>query len=446
MSESHAPSHDNTHNPDNTASERTQSTTDNDKNYTKQDEVSSTEETNIKNDREHFPVNDQDERLAESKDPQTYDEQSENKPTERKSARDSKSVKDSEAETTSGHHSESKTPPRKPVSEYKRLRYSDGGEEASDNSKNKTSDRNTDLKSKNNSERYTESDRRGEYYPDSQSTARTYTDSETTGGQSSIVNKTKGQRKKKTTKPKESVSSPRSTKSNKSILKTEDSKKSREPFGFMASLVNENTIYRQPTRSSNESTVVSLPALNSQTEINKVYVDDTEKLANKYPKRDKDFKLEFVYDLRPKYPSWYVPEKKMSRREKKAFSNINDVYADYRKLDEREQTNSKKMEDRIKQIERIKKEEVKERRGKKLEAALEQYDQLKEVREKFEILCWYRNQTQYITPRVLEHEKLSRHVYGLPESLEERQKMIKNLRRKNKKRARPSNKYRVKSQ
>ncbi|CAG2196449.1 unnamed protein product [Mytilus edulis] len=265
-----------------------------------------------------------------------------------------------------------------------------------------------------------------------------YTDSETTGGKSSLSEHTpRSQTKKSKKKPKRSSKSPKPTKS-KSILKTEESKP-HKPLAFMSSLLEDGTTPRNPTRDSGDSTVVSLPAINRQNVINKVYVDDTEKIVNKYPKRDKDFKLEFVYDLRPKYPSWYAPEKRLSRREEKVFSDMSGVYADYKQQDERHLSKTKTMDDRLKKLEKLKREEIKEKKRKKLEAAYEQYEQLKDVREKFDIMCWYRNHTQYITPRVLEHEKLSRHVYGLPESLKEQQKLIKNLKRKPKKRTKNGN-------
>ncbi|XP_071168521.1 uncharacterized protein [Mytilus edulis] len=265
-----------------------------------------------------------------------------------------------------------------------------------------------------------------------------YTDSETTGGKSSLSEHTpRSQTKKSKKKPKRSSKSPKPTKS-KSILKTEESKP-HKPLAFMSSLLEDGTTPRNPTRDSGDSNVVSLPAINRQNVINKVYVDDTEKIVNKYPKRDKDFKLEFVYDLRPKYPSWYAPEKRLSRREEKVFSDMSGVYADYKQQDERHLSKTKTMDDRLKKLEKLKREEIKEKKRKKLEAAYEQYEQLKDVREKFDIMCWYRNHTQYITPRVLEHEKLSRHVYGLPESLKEQQKLIKNLKRKPKKRTKNGN-------
>lgn len=258
-----------------------------------------------------------------------------------------------------------------------------------------------------------------------------YTDSNTTGGRSSIGHtprsfqertRVKGKSKSRSKSPK--------LKKGKSILRSESPK----PLSFMSTMLNNGSIYRHPTRGSSDCSTVTLPVLNSTSSINKVYVDDTEKILNRYPKRDKDFKLEFVYDIRPKYPSHYVPEKKMSRREAKVFSNISGIYADYKSQDDRTAKSMKKREERMKKIEQLKHSEEKDKRREKIERALEQYEQLKDVREKFEILCWYRNHTQYITPRVLEHEKLSRHMYGLPESLEEQEKLIKNLRRKSKKR------------
>ncbi|XP_063433811.1 putative uncharacterized protein DDB_G0282133 [Mytilus trossulus] len=265
-----------------------------------------------------------------------------------------------------------------------------------------------------------------------------YTDSETTGGKSSLSEHTpRSQTKKSKKNPKRSSKSPKPTKS-KSILKTEESKP-HKPLAFMASLLEDGTTPRNPTRDSGDSTVVSLPAINRQNVINKVYVDDTEKIVNKYPKRDKDFKLEFVYDLRPKYPSWYAPEKRLSRREEKVFSDMSGVYADYKQQDERHLSKTKTMDDRLKKLEKLKREEIREKKRKKLATAYEQYEQLKDVREKFDIMCWYRNHTQYITPRVLEHEKLSRHIYGLPESLKEQQQLIKNLKRKPKKRTKNGN-------
>lgn len=269
----------------------------------------------------------------------------------------------------------------------------------------------TDTK-KSTKSNYTESDR--------------FTDSNYTGGTSSMSYTPRSSPARIHSKSK-----PSNPKKKKSILRS-DSPKSKS-LTFMKTILNEGSIYRHPTRGSSGSSVVPLPALNTTSSINKVYVDDTEKIANRYPKRDKDFKLEFVYDMKPKYPSHYVPEK-MSRREAKVFSDINGVYADYKTQDDRYVQNQKKKEERLKKIEKMKVLEEKEKRREKIQKTLEQYEQLRDLREKFEILSWHRNQTQYITPRVLEHEKLSRHMYGLPESLENQQKIIRNLRRKNKKR------------
>ena len=76
--------------------------------------------------------------------------------------------------------------------------------------------------------------------------------------------------------------------------------------------------------------------------------------------------------------------------------------------------------------------EEKENERRKNDSKIRQQRQLMFVRKRFQEQQWRRFRTQYVTSRVLEHELINRHKYGLPEPYGEDNETSAKPRRKKK--------------
>lgn len=152
--------------------------------------------------------------------------------------------------------------------------------------------------------------------------------------------------------------------------------------------------------------------------------------------RDVDNKPEIVpyEDSMRTIPPWHRKEYVLNEREVDMYNHLKVIYGDkttlwrrnrelefYEKLERLQQNEAKKynssLRDKKKQRERAK---------------LKQQRQLKFVRDKFEEEQVTRFRNQYVTTRILQHEWTTRHVYGLPEDLDD-EGAVSRLKRKSEK-------------
>ena len=132
-----------------------------------------------------------------------------------------------------------------------------------------------------------------------------------------------------------------------------------------------------------------------------------------------------------KIPPWHRKEYVLTRNEVDMYNHIHDVYGngDHKKV------RAKKFYDKLEelQLEKWKKGWDKEldKRLRMDNTKRNQQRQLKHVRDKFEEDRYKRYMSQYVTTRVLDYEWATRHVYGLPEDInEDPQNKVKLKRRK----------------
>ena len=107
----------------------------------------------------------------------------------------------------------------------------------------------------------------------------------------------------------------------------------------------------------------------------------------------------------------------LNKREANMYRHISNVYGNENLRDRRKNDFYRKVLeiqlDRLREIH----EEYRNIQNKKYESKMHQKQVLKRLRDKFDDDQVKRFRTQYVTSRVLEHEGVDRHEYGLPENI-----------------------------
>lgn len=198
----------------------------------------------------------------------------------------------------------------------------------------------------------------------------------------------------------------------------------------------EKSIYRNTTFLWDEDTseAYHTPAVNRPKGITKTYTGaPSHREALKSARgRPKSSKTPFVFQKRSKIPPWYEKAKVLSRQQVNIFQNIKSVYGDENINKKREAQFLEKVQKVQLEQSRLEYEEMMEKERQKKLAKRSQARQLKELRKRFEDEAWHRFQTQYVTSRILEHEKLNRYEYGLPEEPSGQPEYASKLKRKKK--------------
>ena len=112
-------------------------------------------------------------------------------------------------------------------------------------------------------------------------------------------------------------------------------------------------------------------------------------------------------------PSYQRKDFMLSRLQGAVYHDLKDVYGNSPRDDRQKQFFEKlsliQVEEENRQLEMMQKKE-----RKRLESTLRQREQLKQLREKYELDAWRRFMTQYVTSKVMEYEQSDRKEYGLP--------------------------------
>lgn len=113
-------------------------------------------------------------------------------------------------------------------------------------------------------------------------------------------------------------------------------------------------------------------------------------------------------------PPWYDNGYVLNRRQAGVYKNMSFAYGRESKK-QREQRFVQRLAEYEVYKARQQWDELLERERKKKESKERQMLQLNELRQRFEDEAYHRFHTQYVTSRVLEHEKMNRNEFGLPE-------------------------------
>ncbi|XP_069139858.1 micronuclear linker histone polyprotein-like isoform X5 [Argopecten irradians] len=232
----------------------------------------------------------------------------------------------------------------------------------------------------------------------------------------------------KKAKEKEVVLTPRTQKS---------SQDSSRPKSYH--LERDRSIYRTNTYlwEDERNELTYQPSTNTQTDVMMAYTGEPNtrealKSANG-KKRDKEFKKAFtVFAVRSKQPPWHEKEYVLNRREAQIYQGIKQVYDKPTAKKARQREFMKKLEQFQVEMAKHQISEMQRKEAKKNQDKARQANQLKELRQRFEDEAWHRFQTQYVTSRVLEHEKMNRFQYGLPEEPDGEPEFAVKLKRKKK--------------
>ncbi|XP_060063616.1 uncharacterized protein LOC132544066 [Ylistrum balloti] len=232
----------------------------------------------------------------------------------------------------------------------------------------------------------------------------------------------------KKAKEKEVVITPRTHKS---------SQDSSRPKSYH--LERDKSIYRTNTYlwEEEKAELTYQPSTNTQTDVMMAYTGEPntrEALKSASgKKRPKEFKKAFtVFATRSKQPPWHENEYVLNRREAQIYQGIKQVYDKPTAKKARQREFMKKLEQFQVEMAKHQMNELQQKETKKYMDKMRQANQLKELRQRFEDEAWHRFHTQYVTSRVLEHEKMNRFQYGLPEEPDGEPEYAVKLKRKKK--------------
>ncbi|XP_021371899.1 mucin-5AC-like isoform X4 [Mizuhopecten yessoensis] len=232
----------------------------------------------------------------------------------------------------------------------------------------------------------------------------------------------------KKAKEKEVVLTPRTQKS---------SVDSSRPKSFH--LERDKSIYRTNTHLWEEERgqLTYQPSTNTQTDVMMAYTGEPNtrealKSACKQGKPKEFTKAFTVFAVRSKQPPWHESEYVLNRREAKIYQGIKQVYDKPTGKKARQRDFMKKLEQFQVAMAKHQLSEMQQKETKKYTDKARQANQLKELRQRFEDEAWHRFHTQYVTSRVLEHEKMNRFQYGLPEEPDGEPEFAVKLKRKKK--------------
>ncbi|XP_076105211.1 uncharacterized protein LOC143073502 isoform X6 [Mytilus galloprovincialis] len=179
------------------------------------------------------------------------------------------------------------------------------------------------------------------------------------------------------------------------------------------------------------------PSTNGPEEISQAYVGEESireaemaaKLQEMEQGQTKPKENNKVVQKRSKIPPWYEKEYVLNRRQAGIYRNMSNAYGSESKK-HREQRFVQRLAEYEVYKAKQQWEELLEKDRRKRETKERQVLQLNELRQRFEDEAYHRFHTQYVTSRVLEHEKMNRDEYGLPEDNEEDQEQRTFIKRK----------------
>ncbi|CAG2255802.1 unnamed protein product [Mytilus edulis] len=179
------------------------------------------------------------------------------------------------------------------------------------------------------------------------------------------------------------------------------------------------------------------PSTNGPEEISQAYVGEESireaemaaKLQEMEQGQTKPKENNKVVQKRSKIPPWYEKEYVLNRRQAGVYRNMSNAYGSEAKK-HREQRFVQRLAEYEVYKAKQQWEELLEKDRRKRETKERQVLQLNELRQRFEDEAYHRFHTQYVTSRVLEHEKMNRDEYGLPEDNEEDQEQRTFIKRK----------------
>lgn len=179
------------------------------------------------------------------------------------------------------------------------------------------------------------------------------------------------------------------------------------------------------------------PSTNGPEEISQAYVGEESireaemaaKLQEMEKGQTKPKENNKVVQKRSKIPPWYEKEYVLNRRQAGVYRNMSNTYGSESKK-HREQRFVQRLAEYEVYKAKQQWEELLEKDRRKRETKERQVLQLNELRQRFEDEAYHRFHTQYVTSRVLEHEKMNRDEYGLPEDNEEDQEQRTFIKRK----------------
>lgn len=173
------------------------------------------------------------------------------------------------------------------------------------------------------------------------------------------------------------------------------------------------------------------PSVNSPTDWLKVYVGDIQ-IREKSAKSRRSSPETAGRNVRPGAPQRNSNEYILTRRQVPVYKNMQSAYNT--KLVKDKQSREKRFFQKLQECQALKAKmqisELVERQQKREITKQRQQGQLKELRQRFEDAAWVRFNTQYVTSRILEHEKMNRYAYGLPEEVDGAPEFESKLKRK----------------
>ncbi|XP_052102424.1 uncharacterized protein LOC127735978 isoform X4 [Mytilus californianus] len=237
-------------------------------------------------------------------------------------------------------------------------------------------------------------------------------------------------------KKRKSVLEPSPKQKPKEILKknTNDTLERERPQSFV--LLRSKTVKRSAW-DTEPAELTYKPSTNGPEEISQAYVGEesireaemTAKLHQMEQGQTKPKENNKVVQKRSKIPPWYEKEYVLNRRQAGVYRNMSNAYGNESKK-HREQRFVQRLAEYEVYKAKQQWEELLEKDRRKRETKERQILQLNELRQRFEDEAYHRFHTQYVTSRVLEHEKMNRDEYGLPEDNEEDQEQRTIIKRK----------------
>jgi hypothetical protein len=208
----------------------------------------------------------------------------------------------------------------------------------------------------------------------------------------------------------------------KGILVKNDPLERERPSSFV--FLRSKTVQRSAW-DKNPAELTYKPSTNGPEEISHAYVGEdsireaemTARLQQMQQKSSKQ-KEDKVIKKRSNIPPWHENEYVLNRRQAGVYRNMSNTYGAEGK-GQREQRFVQKLAEYEVYKAKQQWEELLDKEKKKRETKERQMLQLNELRQRFEDEAFHRFHTQYVTSRVLEHEKMNRNEYGLPEDAED---------------------------
>nr|XP_022341579.1 uncharacterized protein LOC111135634 isoform X4 [Crassostrea virginica] len=196
---------------------------------------------------------------------------------------------------------------------------------------------------------------------------------------------------------------------------------------------SEKSIYRVETKDweDQRDDLTWRPSVNSPTDWLRVYVGDIQ-IREKSAKSRKNSPETTPRYVRPGAPQKNTNHYILTKRQVPVYKNMHSAYNN--KLVTDKQSREKRFFQKLQECQALKAQmqisDLVEHQRKREITKHRQQEQLKEMRQRFEDAAWVRFNTQYVTSRILEHEKMNRYAYGLPEEVDGKPEFESKLKRK----------------